>query len=418
MNIKIGKFNFVNSENTSLYLDDASFSDKFNYFFMDGKEDTIFVDKRDLFDNKNEDIGKYERELLKSHYILEYSSIVKNQINRFTRSKAMEMFKHNSYSRYYLYKDINIATIQYLENSKNCDFTFRKSITNDNKLILHADYSYNVVFEPYSEKVENLEELYEQGIFNKEIKANLILIEIENGIAPKYIEELYKIHNFFDNKKTVNILCNGFEKFKAKAELDSLFGLRDNEITINLDRDSDFQAKNPSKKEEELKPELLKEITYLNKKYIVNGNNFLDIPNQIAITLEDRVSYKLDQLKNELSQEFVRQKIKIEFENRGSYIKVPSTIEQATSIIKEKNTWNEKNIYPEWFNKEMKELLQKQDLLNSLIENKGKEEFIDIGYELAHRCKDKELKAIVDEYEANKEEYLRNYENSEEEEEL
>lgn len=420
MNIKIGKFNFINSEDSSLYLDDHSFSKKLEYFFLDGKEDTIFVEDRSMFDYKGEDIGQYEKELLKNHYVLDYSGIVKNLISRFARSKAMDMFISNKYSKYNLYKNISIGGIQYLDEKTRPSFSFRKSISSDNKLILHADYLYDIVFDPFNEKVDNLEELYKRGIFDKEIKANLILIEIQYGVAPKFVEELYKINIFLENKKTINLQFDGFEKFKVDARLDSVFYLRNNEISISLDDDKDFELKNSHKNKKDLKIEKLRKILYSNNEYTVDFNSFVDISKQIATTLDDKINYKIDQIKKSLSEDFTRQQIKFEFENYSLYKTIPPNIEKAVLTIREieNNSVEGKNIYPNWYTKEMRKIIQKADLLDKLIENKGKEDFIEIGENLAYICKDSELKKIVSEYESNQEIDIEMKVNDEEEEEL
>lgn len=410
MNIKIGKFNFVNSEKEILYLNDSSLSNKLQYFFMDGKEDTIFVNDRSVFDTPYQDIGKFEKDLLKNHYVIEYSSLIKNLINKFTKSKAIEIYMNNQYSKYNLYKNTSIGTIQNLEKIRKCDFFFRRSINNDNKLIVHANYDYDIVFDPYNEKIDNLEELYEKGVFNKEIKANLILLEIEDGVAPKFVEELTQINKFFENKKTVNLKCNGFENFKVDAKLDSLFELRNNEISIKL--------KNQSENEEKMKIENLREFSYNNNSFRINYNNLINIPKQIAITLNDKIEYKIDQIKNTISQEFSKEKIKLEFENYSLNMTVPSTVEQAISTIREiENSSIEKNFnYPNWYTDEMKEILQKEELLNELINSNGQEKFISIGRKLAYICNDHELDKIVNEYENNKNIYMEIEENNEEEE--
>ena len=95
MIIKIGKFNFVseNKEEFRLFQDN-SYS-MFSYFYMDGKEDTLYVHSRSDFDKENKEYYKFEQELLKRYYILEYSSLIHNRIQKFISDKTFEIFKNN-----------------------------------------------------------------------------------------------------------------------------------------------------------------------------------------------------------------------------------------------------------------------------------------------------------------------------------
>ena len=55
MNIKIGKFNFINNRENRIFLSGYDIDEKlFNYFYLDGKEDTLYVSSRDNFDKIDE----------------------------------------------------------------------------------------------------------------------------------------------------------------------------------------------------------------------------------------------------------------------------------------------------------------------------------------------------------------------------
>lgn len=47
MNIKIGKFNFINNRENRIFLSGYDIDKKlFNYFYLDGKADTLYVSSR------------------------------------------------------------------------------------------------------------------------------------------------------------------------------------------------------------------------------------------------------------------------------------------------------------------------------------------------------------------------------------
>lgn len=117
MNIKIEKFNFINNRENRIFLSGYDIDEKlFNYFYLDGKKDTLYVSSRDNFDTTEYNL---EKELSKNFLILDYNMEIKNAVNRFINDKARQIYRTESYSRYKLYKDISLSEILSLDvNSK------------------------------------------------------------------------------------------------------------------------------------------------------------------------------------------------------------------------------------------------------------------------------------------------------------
>ena len=67
MIIKVGKFNFLSKNKKEFSLLDYDIKSKFNYFYMEGKEDTLYVNSRNNFENKYAEYYKFEQELLKNY---------------------------------------------------------------------------------------------------------------------------------------------------------------------------------------------------------------------------------------------------------------------------------------------------------------------------------------------------------------
>ena len=59
MIIKIGKFNFLSENKEEFRLSQYDLISKFDYFYMDGKEDTLYVNSRSDFDKENKEYYKY-----------------------------------------------------------------------------------------------------------------------------------------------------------------------------------------------------------------------------------------------------------------------------------------------------------------------------------------------------------------------
>ena len=55
MIIKIGKFNFLSENKEEFRLSQYDLISKFDYFYMDGKEDTLYVNSRSDFDKENKE---------------------------------------------------------------------------------------------------------------------------------------------------------------------------------------------------------------------------------------------------------------------------------------------------------------------------------------------------------------------------
>lgn len=164
MIIKIGKFNFVSEEEEEFSLSQNEIDSKFNYFYMDGKEDTLYVNSRSNFEDKDVEYYKFEQELLKKYYILEYSSLIHNIIQKFIKDKTFEIFMNNNYAGYDLYKNISISQIEHLKDSSKYNFSYsrnsRKINFVTNKIIYELNSGNSIIFDPYNEEICNLEELY------------------------------------------------------------------------------------------------------------------------------------------------------------------------------------------------------------------------------------------------------------------
>ena len=121
----------------------------------------------------------------------------------------------------------------------------------DNNKINVGKYNLN----PYTQKIDNLDYAYNQGLLDKYISNNLILKEIEKGIAPPYIYELNRINDFLQDKKNVNLIFKGYEKFKCEAIISHFLRIKDRKCEINLDYKAglEFNRANPSKNEDDLK---------------------------------------------------------------------------------------------------------------------------------------------------------------------
>lgn len=239
MNIKIGKFNFINNRENRIFLSGYNIDERlFNYFYLDGKEDTLYVSSRDNFDKIND--FKYnnysefdlERKLSKNFLVLDYNMEIKNAVNRFINDKARQIYRTESYSRYKLYKDISLSEI--LSVDKNSKFSLRHTYDSyidveDNKIIVDG-----IKLDPYTQVILNLEDFYKNGRFNNEIKATLIKLELQDNIAPKFVSTLIEINSFLQNKNSVNILFNDCEKAKIEPSCGSFLYFGHNYIELSL----------------------------------------------------------------------------------------------------------------------------------------------------------------------------------------
>lgn len=236
MKIKIRNFNFINDSPNVITgnIED----NELDYFYLDGKEDTLFIRSSYKFDNaKKEEFMNieefnFERDLLKKYRVVNYHKEIKNQINNFIQEKSIEKFINKNYSRYDLYNDISIDDILLLNNNKEYSFGYGSTITKDiqNNRIKINDFIYN----PYSEKIDNLEEMYEKGKFNAQIRTNLILLEIEKNLAPEFINTILKIDEFLKGKQTINVLLKNDEKVKIDSCLSDLLYFNNNNISLGF----------------------------------------------------------------------------------------------------------------------------------------------------------------------------------------
>lgn len=381
MKIKIGKFNFVSKEKKEFELSSYSVQSKFDYFYMDGKEDTLYVNSRMKFDSKYIEYYKFEQELLKKYYILEYSAVINNIINDFINKKTREIFIKNNYTSYELYKDFSISRLKNLNRDTQCSFTYSTAINFDtNKLICKLNGGNSIIFDPYTEKIDNLEELYQRGIFHNEIKAGLILKEIQYKKAPEFIMSLAEINDFLKEKKSVNLVFNDEKKIKVEAEIDDIFNIYNEKINLHVDGNYEFED--------------LKSLKFNKTELSIIQKNYLDIQRQIIRTTEDRLMLKIEELKSELEQNFS------EYEKQVLYI--PTSIEECIERIidiernnlqvEEGVTKGNKREYPEWYSKSFTNLWQDYERIK-ILENVNSLEEIK---EEAKKTGDNELEKIYD----------------------
>lgn len=397
MKIKIGNFNFINNKENKLsgYFD---FNNKMDYFYLDGMEDTLFISYtinfKDAIDPKFKDYESfdYERDLLKKYNVVDYHKEIRNDVNEFIENIVKEIYSNKSYLRYDLYNDISLEDIKdYEKNSiKSLGNDYESYMDIDNNRIVVDGYIYN----PYMRKVENLEELYKDGRFKYEIKAGLIKMEIENNQAPKFVTEYLKVKEFIKDKKTFNLLFNNDEQVKISNDP---FYKYKNEISIDIS----------GKKLEDIKA-----ITYGREILEINPEDFKNLTMQIAISPEDKLNLRIDEVKEELDRTFSEYKTELE-KNGGYYLTryMPTNIQGClneviridfhNNIIEEAikdGTYNEKEHgtlkdRPEWYSEKLEVIFERYDLINSLEQAENINELDKIATELG----DRKILEIVDE---------------------
>ena len=416
MKIKIGSFNFINNKENRINFNGYNLSsDLFNYFYLDGREDTLYVSSRDNFDKaENEEYNGYsefnfERELLKSYYVIDYNMKIKNEINSFIRGKVTDIFKNENYSRYRLYNNISLNNIFSLEQMSK----FKLDSNHDS----YMDFKNNrivqdgIIFNPYLESspIENLEELYIDGRFDEQIKAGLIKMEIERGIAPEFVTSFIKMNDFFENKKSVNLILDGYEKFKINPYISSFLEFRGNKVVLDLSYNEEnwFEKENPGKNPKDLKLDDIKGLSYSKEVLELNPEDFKDIEKQIAISPVDKLQFKIDSLENEIDNEFYEKARKDNLYNS------PYSINEALNIITNidlKNSQRESGSlegeieeYPKWYSNDLENLFEKYNLVEDLKQFETLDELKDI----SNKLDDEELIDICNEfisYEENSEE--------------
>ena len=369
MKIKIGNFNFISKGPNNLYLgSNFLHNDKLDNFYMEGKEDTIYVKDRSTFDKADELNLEFEKGLLRNHYIVEYTSLIKNQIEQFIKQKAMGLFRREDYSRYKLYNEIYLNDItNYEDRTKFNDYYIQK-ITETNKLVYEFDCNKQIIFDPYTDKIENLEELYKAGFFDRAIKSYLIKLEVENKIAPLFVHEVLKINDFLKTKKTVTLKFRDGEKIKINAKIDNILYKYKNSFSLNT-----------TYRNYELKD--LKSLNFGNIEIRIDTNAFENLPNQIARFAMDVLYFRIDEMKEELREDF------IEFEKEMNR-EIPTDIKRCISIIAELNNKEDlhyyeysksENIkYPKWFNEDFIYLWKQYEMILELENAKDIEDIKEV----------------------------------------
>lgn len=311
MNIKIGKFNFINNRENRIFLSGYNIDERlFNYFYLDGKEDTLYVSSRDNFDKIND--FKYnnysefdlERKLSKNFLVLDYNMEIKNAVNRFINDKARQIYRTESYSRYKLYKDISLSEI--LSVDKNSKFSLRHTYDSyidveDNKIIVDG-----IKLDPYTQVILNLEDFYKNGRFNNEIKATLIKLELQDNIAPKFVSTLIEINSFLQNKNSVNILFKNCEKAKIEPRfrLFLYFGHNNIELSLSEKVYNSLKKLNSNIDINNLKLEDLQGLSYGKELLNIEPKNLENIINQIVISPKDKLFYRLDVLEKNINEDY------------------------------------------------------------------------------------------------------------------
>lgn len=358
MIIKTGKFNFIFKDEGTMELYPI-IDNRFNYFYMDGKEDTLYVNSRFYFDNVDKTDSIFEKELIKKFYVIDYTLLIRNLINRFIREKAYNLFVNNNYSRYDLYNEIDISKVENLERNAKYNDSFHTLISDSNKIMCNFEDGFKIYFDPYSEKLDNLEEIYKNGYFNSEIKANLTLLEIQQNKAPQFIMEILKINNFLKNKKNITLAFSDGNKIKKEALIYSFLDSYKNEIQVNVGNNYKIQD--------------LKSIIFNKSELPISCENLMNLKNQIQTTAEDRLLFKIDDMKQELQEDFYNYQDGLKLEVTRF---MPSLLESCIYQIKEIESKNleieqgnlegEKIKYPEWYSEEFTDLWKKYEQIREL----------------------------------------------------
>ena len=383
MKIKIGNFNFISDKENKYNLYD-NLNDYTKYFYLDGKENTLYVTNMYKFEKQS--YYDYERELTEKFKIINIFQKAKEQIQKYINNKVQKIFNNREYSKYELYKELDFGSINSLKYNSKFTFEYEDKIeiNFDSNRINFGKFQFN----PYTEKVENLDELYEQGVFRKKIKSSIILKEIENEIAPPYIIEIIKINNFIKDKENVNLIFNNMEKFRCRASIGNFLKYYDGVIKIDLEyhERKNFAKANPYKSENDLKINNLVGISYGKNVLEIDRMALSNINMQIAISLEDRLKLRINYLKEDIENQYYKYRDNIKM----SVYDVPYTLEESIAYIRkqEKNASSKEELA--WYSKELEEIIYKSELINSLTEAKTIEDIKDVCIELG----DNELQNI------------------------
>lgn len=345
MKIKIGNFNFINDKENKLG-DRRELQDGFCYFWIDGKENKLFVLDASKFELERPEssIPIFERQLMERFEIIPFYKMIKNEIDDYIKKKVENLVNTQNYSRYELYKDISLTDI--LNLKKNSEFKFPKGtyfvMNFDTNKIEINEFRYN----PYAEKIDNIEEC--ETSFKNIIKNNIILKEIEKGIAPKFVVEIMKIDDFLKDKKSCSLIFSGTdEKFPLKKPYtSSIINLVEDKITLGNYKDK-------------FKIQDLRGLIYGKNFFEINVTNLMNISKQISISFEDRLQQRIDYLKNEIESEYTIYRA----ENERNYYDMPYSMNDIVKVMLDNDEDK-----PKWFTKEIKQMGYKYNLLNYLEE--------------------------------------------------
>lgn len=360
MKIKIGNFNFISNHDNKLnsYTDMREY---LNYFYLDGQEDKLYVNSNYYFDS---DKYPYEKELLSKYQIVNYLDAIKNDVDKFVKNIAWNKFKDKDYIRYYLYNNISIDEITKVNNSINYEFDYSNGKITDfdsNRIIIDG-----IIYNPYTNKIDNLEELYKNGKFNSLIDNNIINFEIENGKAPDFIYEILKIKDFIEDKEYINIKYkdNSKEKIKTYHFLDKY----KNKISFHSNRDY----------------KQIDSISFNRKEMPINVEKLEYIENQIIETPTDKLLFKKDELYNDIFTEYrnYREKFKEDYYKKNNEAcDIPDYIQYALNEITRDDISGIKK-KPEWYSEELEKLFEKYTAIKQLNDLETIEDLKEIAIEL------------------------------------
>lgn len=402
MKIKIGNFNFISENENKIALSYSNLNRNLNYFYLDGKEDTLIV-RNDFSSEENYygmKIPEYEKSLLNKYNIIPLYKEMSKQINKFIENKINRTFENKSYSRYELYKDVNFSTFNNINKTqyKIIDCGNETVYNFDENRIKYGDF----IFNPYTLEVENLEEMYKLGKFNDVIKNCLISKEIETNFEPPFVKEIFKISDFLKDKKSVNLYIKNLEPFKTRPKIDSFLKIDKNQISIDLnwEEEKNFKNTNPSMDYRNLQLKDLEKLTYSKKELKIDSENFSNLKYQISKTPEDLLLFRIDELKENIKKEYndyYRRNRDLDSISNYSF---PYYIDRAVNVITEINTHNNQVKMgslkedmidkPLWYTKEVEEILYKNDLISELEQTND----IEIIKDIARELEDKELQQI------------------------
>ncbi len=360
MKIKIGNFNFISNKDNKLnsYTD---IRDYLNYFYLDGQEDKLFVNSNYYFDS---DKYLYEKELLTRYQIINYLDAIKNDIDKYVKNIAWNKFKNKDYIRYYLYNNISIDKITEVNNRINYQFDYSNGRIIDfdsNRIILDG-----IIYNPYTNKIDNLEELYKNGKFESLIDNNIINFEIENGKAPDFIYEILKIKDFIKDKDFINLKYKDNSKEKIKTY--HFFDKYKNKISFYTNRDYNE----------------IVSISFNRKEIPINIEKLEYIENQIIKTPTDKLMFKKDELYNDIYAEYdtYKEKFKENYYKKNKEVaNIPNNIQYALNEIT-RNDISKIKEKPEWYSEELEKIFEKYTAIKQLNDLETIDDLKEIAIEL------------------------------------